>query len=255
MSEGLEEMSVINGVGQAGWKLFLCDSTASTNDVARDLPAWSAVRADRQTSGRGRFGRAFVSDPGGLWISAVLPAEGGTVKWMGFSLMVGLHLVRMLEALQIPDTRLRWPNDLMSGTKKLGGLLIEQSAKDKLIVGFGLNLSNAPWKSDPSLEAISTSIASLAKSILSLEEMTTLTLDALADAHQAMEEGGMEAAINGLNPGWARLVPVEILLSDGRKISGRFAGLDPRGNLRLVDDLDSDFLVEHQSIEKLSEIL
>jgi len=255
MSEAIEEMSVVHGVGKAGWKLFLCDSTASTNDVARNLPAWSAVCANRQTSGRGRFGRVFVSDPGGLWISAVLPAEGGTVKWLGFSLMVGLYLVRMLEALQIPDARLRWPNDLMSGTKKLGGLLIEQSAKDRLIVGFGLNLLNAPWKSDPSLEAISTSIACLAKSIPSLEEMTTLTLDALADAHQAMEVGGMEAAINGLNPGWARLVPVEILLSGGRKVSGRFAGLDPRGNLRLVDDLDSDFLVEHQSIEKLSEIL
>lgn len=255
MSESLEEMSVLNGVGRAGWKLFLCDSTPSTNDIARGLPAWCAVRAGTQTSGRGRFGRVFVSDSGGLWISAVLPADGGTTQWLGFSLMVGLHLVRMLESIHIPHARLRWPNDLMSGNKKLGGLLIEQSAKDKLIVGFGLNLSNAPWKADPALEAISTSISRLSEYPPSLDEMTALTLDALADAHQAMEEGGMEAAICGLNLRWNQLVPVEVLLSGGGKISGRFAGLDPKGNLRLVDGLDSEFLVEHQSIEKLSEIL
>lgn len=247
-------MSVLNGIGRAGWKLFFCDVTASTNDTARGLPAWCAVRAARQTSGRGRLGRAFVSDPGGLWISAVLPAEGGTERWLGFSLMVGLHLVRMLETLRVPDARLRWPNDLMAGTKKLGGLLIEQSARDRLIVGFGLNVSNAPWKSDPSLEAISTNMATRTKSVPSLEEITPLVLDALADAHQEMEVGGLETAIHELNRRWSQPTPVEILLFDGQKVSGRFAGLNPKGHLRLLDGRDSEFLVEHQGIEKLSEI-
>ena len=85
-------MRATNGVGKAGWKLFECGSAASTSDLAHDLPVWSAVRADIQTGGRGRFGRVFVSDPGGLWISAVLPADGGVAKWAGFSLMVGVHL-------------------------------------------------------------------------------------------------------------------------------------------------------------------
>jgi BirA family biotin operon repressor/biotin-[acetyl-CoA-carboxylase] ligase len=254
MSAPTANMTVSSGVGSAGWKLFECDSAVSTSDLARGLPAWNAVRADRQTSGRGRFGRAFVSDRGGLWISAVLPAEGGTAKWLGFSLMVGLHLVRMLEALRIPSARLRWPNDLMSGPKKLGGLLIEQSAKEVFIVGFGLNISNAPWTADPSLEAISTSIARVSRSVPSVEEMAVRTLDALADAHHAMEEGGMKAAIDELNPRWSRPVPAEISLSSGKKVSGRFVGLDPRGNLRLLDERDFEFLVEHQSIEKLAEI-
>ena len=248
-------MRVTSGVGKAGWKLFECDSAASTNDLARDLPAWSAMRADIQTVGRGRFGRTFVSDRGGLWISAVLPADGGVAKWAGFSLMVGVHLVRMLEDLRIPSARLRWPNDLMSGQKKLGGLLIEQSAKEILIVGFGLNISNEPWTSDPALEAISTSIASISEHVLSVQEMAVRTLDALADAHQAMDEGGMKAAIDELNPRWSRPVPVKISLACGKTVSGRFTGLDPRGNLRLLDETDSEFLVEHQGIEKLSEIV
>ena len=248
-------MRVTSGVGKAGWKLFECDSAASTNDLARDLPAWGAVRADIQNGGRGRFGRVFVSDHGGLWISAVLPADGGLEKWAGFSLMVGVHLVRMLVDLNIPSARLRWPNDLMSGQKKLGGLLIEQSAKEVLVVGFGLNISNAPWTCDPALEAISTSIARITPSVPSVDEMAVRTLDALADAHQAMEVGGMTAAIDELNLRWSRPVPVEISLAGGETVSGRFVGLDSRGNLRLLDNItDSEFLVGHQSIEKLSEL-
>ena len=254
MNKNAANMPVTSGVGKAGWTLFECGSAASTNDLARDLTAWSAVRADTQTGGRGRFGRVFVSDRGGLWISAVLPADGGLEKWAGFSLMVGVHLVRMLEDLSVPSARLRWPNDLMSGRQKLGGLLIEQSAKELLIVGFGLNISNAPWTSDPALEAISTSIARVTPSVPSVAEMAVRTLDALADAHEAMEVGGMKAAIDELNLRWSRPVPVEISLAGGETVSGRFVGLDPQGNLRLLNISDSEFLVRHQRIEKLAEL-
>lgn len=252
--ETANDMAVKSGVGAAGWRLFECNTAASTNDLARDLPPWSAVRADTQTGGRGRFGRVFVSDPGGLWISAVLPAEGGIAKWGGFSLMVGVYLVRMLEDLHVSSARLRWPNDLMAGFKKLGGLLIEQSAKDVLIVGFGLNVLNSPWKSDPSLESIATSLFQVSSSTPSVEEMVVRTLDALANAHQAMEEGGMKAAIDQLNSRWSTPVSVEIHLSQGGTVMGHFTGLDPEGNLRLLDERDCEFLVGHQSIERLSEI-
>ena len=142
----------------------------------------------------------------------------------------------------------------MSGSKKLGGLLIEQSVQDRLVVGFGLNVSNSPWESDPSLEAIATNLARLSPSYPSVDEIAVLTLDALANAHQAMEEGGMKAAIEELNRRWAEPVPVEISLAHGEAITGRFAGLDPLGNLRLLDERDFEFLVEHQSIEKLAEL-
>ncbi len=247
-------MTVTSGIGKAGWMLFESDCAASTNDIARSLPAWSAVRVDRQTGGRGRFGRVFVSDPGGLWISAILPASGGAARWAGFSLMVGLHLVRMLQSLEIPGARLRWPNDLMSGKKKLGGLLIEQSSQETLIVGFGLNVSNSPWKHDPSLEPIATSLSAISPPAPSVAGMAVRTLDALADAHEAMEAGGMQSAIDQLNPGWSHPSPVEIALSHGEKVSGRFIGLDPKGNIRLLNDSDCEFLVGHQCIEKLTEV-
>jgi len=252
-------------VGAAGWRIYEHETAGSTNDLVRDLPAWSAVRAETQTGGRGRFGRVFVSDPGGLWISAVLPAEGGTQRWAGFSLMVGIHLVRMLEALNVPGARLRWPNDLMSGKKKLGGLLIEQSARETLIVGFGLNVRNAPWATDPALGAIATSLERACAPLLpeppvppvptvpDIFEIAIRTLDALAAAHQEMQVSGMAGAIRELNRRWENPVPVRIALAGGTHAGGRFAGLDPHGNLRMLDDSGREFFIPHQSVEKLLE--
>ncbi len=256
MNPATDAMHLINSVGAAGWKLLQCGTTASTNDVARDLPAWHAVRAEAQTGGRGRFGRQFVSEPGGLWISAVLPAEGGSKRWAGFSLMVGCHLIQMLEAYRVPGARLRWPNDLMAGRRKLGGLLIEQPSPNLLIVGFGLNVVNEPWINHADLAPIATNLADqLGGRAPSLEDVTLRTLDALADAHLAMTEGGMEAAIEELNQRWIEPVPVEVSLSGGGRARGRFVGLDPRGNLRILDDSDQESLVGHQSVEQLKELI
>lgn len=250
----IPEMTITSSIGNAGWRLHECQSAHSTNDLARELPAWSAVRANAQTGGRGRFGRVFVSDPGGLWISAVLPAAGGPAKWAGFSLMVGIHLVKMLEDLAVPHARLRWPNDLMAGPLKLGGLLIEQTPRETLVVGFGLNVSNSPWHHDVSLAATSTSLARLLPSPPALPDVTRRTLDALAEAHEEMEIGGMASAISQLNARWTVPTPVELTLSDGRRITGRFTGLDPRGHLRMLDHNDCEFLAEHQSLERLVEL-
>ena len=65
---------------------------------------------------------------------------------------------------------------------------------------------------------------------------------------------GMTAAIHELNIRWSNPVPVIISLADEKSVSGRFIGLDPRGNLRLLDERDFEFLVGHQGIEKLAEL-
>ena len=241
-------------IGSAGWRFFLYETVASTNDLARELLPWSAVRALAQTAGRGRFGRSFVSDPGGLWLSATLPAEGGAVRWGGFSLMVGCHLLRVLENLAVPNVRLRWPNDLMSGNKKLAGLLIEQGSREALTVGIGLNVLNAPWHHDSSLVDTSTRLADLLPVIPDLETLAVLILDALGDAHQAMLEGGLSSAVRELNAHWATERPVEITLIAGETIGGRFMGLDQNANLRVLDLRGQERLVAHHHVAQLKEL-
>jgi BirA family biotin operon repressor/biotin-[acetyl-CoA-carboxylase] ligase len=241
-------------IGSAGWRFFRYETVASTNDLARNLLPWSAVCAMAQTAGRGRFGRSFVSDPGGLWLSATLPAEGGAGRWSGFSLMVGCHLLRVLENLAVPDVRLRWPNDLMSAKKKLAGLLIEQGSRRALTVGIGMNVHNAPWQHDSSLANTSTRLADLLPVIPAMDTLAALALDAVADAHHAMLEGGLSSAVRELNSHWTTERPVEITLIAGETIGGRFMGLDQNANLRVLDPCGRERLVAHHHVAQLKEL-
>lgn len=242
----------ISQVGKAMWRLYACHSVTSTSDLARNLPPWNAVRAHTQTAGRGRFGRVFVSDEGGLWISAVLPAGGNPATWSGFSLMAGSRLQKMLAALGVADIRLRWPNDLMAREKKLAGILIEQGTRDTLTIGLGMNVHNTPWQQNPELAGITTRLADLIPNPPHLDELSTLVLDALADAHEAMQQGGLAAAAAEFN---AALVPrpVEIRQTNGPVITGRFTSLDQDGNLRITTKDGTAKTIPHITVERLIE--
>ena len=246
-------VSLLRGVGAAGWSLTVYDVVGSTNDLARELPAWSAVRAARQTAGRGRFGRSFVSDEGGLWLSAVLPGGGSPERWKGFSLMVGCHLLRLLKSMNLVDARLRWPNDLMIGSRKLGGLLIEQSGPGMLIVGLGLNVGNEPWQQDAALASVTTRLADLMNNIPDLDDLAAQVLDAIASAHEDMLQRGLAAAAEEFNV-YREPVPVELTLTRGSPVEASFIGLDPQGNLRLRDASGHERVVEHQVVQRLREL-
>ena len=239
--------------GGKSWILNRYAEVGSTNDLARNLPPWSAVCADAQTKGRGRFGRAFASGPGGLWISAVLPAGGPQAIWAGFSLRVGASLLAYLRSLGISGTRLRWPNDLMCGSRKVGGLLIEQPASGILIVGFGLNICNQPWNENPELRDTTTTLFEEMENPPSVMNAARGVLAALAESHKKMLEGGMELAIEELNREWSTPLPVQMDLSGGGVLSGLFFGLDTEGNLKIRIPSGSDLVVGHHLVEKLRE--
>lgn len=244
---------VVERVGTAMWHLHSYDTVSSTNDLARDLTAWNAVTARTQTAGRGRFGRSFVSDEGGLWVSAVLPAEGGPARWNGFSLMVGNHLRLWLHRLGLPSARLRWPNDLMVGKKKLAGLLIEQGRHETLIVGLGLNVTNAPWEGNPELADQTGRLVDDLANDVRAQDLVTPVLDALADAHEAMLAGGLERAIADFNH-HHQPQPVEILRPDRTSCRGHFTGLDPRGHLLIRQGEATPLTIPHVEVERLLEI-
>jgi BirA family biotin operon repressor/biotin-[acetyl-CoA-carboxylase] ligase len=221
--------------------------------VCKTLPPWSAVSADSQTRGRGRFGRAFVSGRGGLWLSASLPAPGPAEVWAGFSLRVGACLLTHFHSLGLEAARLRWPNDILCGPRKLAGLLIEQSASGTMIVGLGVNVFNEPWVVAPELQGTATRLMDW----ISPPDLTSLArgvLDSLAEAHRLMLQGGLRAAVEELNARWTDPIPVEIDLIGGGQVRGAFLGLAPNGHLQLLDRQGEVFLVEHPTVERLREL-
>lgn len=132
----------------------LLDSCDSTNAVllARaeaGAASGTVVIAERQTAGRGRQGRAWISTPGdSLTFSLLWRFAPGTAP-AGLSLAAGLAVASALAKVGPGDTaplRLKWPNDLLKDGKKLGGILVELvpgahgSAGLAAVIGIGLNL-------------------------------------------------------------------------------------------------------------------
>lgn len=218
-----------------GWTLHECASIASTNDHARHLGPWNAIRADAQTAGRGRHGRKWESGPGGLWISAVLPLAPPDRHWQAFPLVAGLAVVSMLRGFGLREARLRWPNDVMIGPCKICGILMERFANDRVVVGLGLNIANRPATADPVLASIATSLAEELPAPPPAADICEELLIALRALHGRVAEDGFASLVDEINHHWGGTHDVEIRLS-GEMIRGRFLGIDSRGDLLVATE-------------------
>ena len=99
--------------------------------------------AELQLRGRGRRGRRWSSPFGAnLAISIGVALDRPASALGGVSLVVGLAVLDVLEALEVSDLSLKWPNDILLGDAKLGGILIEMVRRNgiELVVGIGLNV-------------------------------------------------------------------------------------------------------------------
>jgi len=103
-----------------------------------DFPCGTIFVADRQKEGKGRMGRRWESQEGGLYFSFVLCEEEFS-KPFQIPLVVGISLSEFLDTLGL-KTALKWPNDVYSKGRKIAGILAERSA-GRVIVGIGLNVN------------------------------------------------------------------------------------------------------------------
>lgn len=121
----------------------------STMDIADRLaregaPAGTLVLADAQSRGRGRSGKSWASRPGaGVWMTLIerpLDASGLDV----LSLRVGMRAARALDRFASAQVMLKWPNDLLLPTGKVGGILVEARWREQrpewVAIGIGINL-------------------------------------------------------------------------------------------------------------------
>lgn len=153
------------GAGFAtAWPVIRFDEIDSTNEEARrrtlagDLgPCWLVAR--KQSAGRGRLGRQWDSPEGNLFATALFtyPRQAAEAALTCFA--AGLAVLDAAEACGV-DTKaagLKWPNDLVVGTAKLAGILIETgSAHGQLwmAAGFGVNVATAPARADRPTECL-----------------------------------------------------------------------------------------------------
>ncbi|MCF4164580.1 biotin--[acetyl-CoA-carboxylase] ligase [Zavarzinia compransoris] len=227
-----------------GWRILQFDEIDSTNEEARRRAAAGdagelVVVAERQNAGRGRRGRAWVSEGGNLFFSVLLRPVAGPARAAELAFATGLALHDALaEATGAGDRfRLKWPNDMLLDNEKMSGMLLESAtgrdgALEFLVIGVGVNLASYP----PDMPYPATSVTAALGTAPTPMDLLALFLPRLSHWIGLWERDGFEA----LRESWlARAAGlgdrVTVRLAH-ETLVGVFAGLRPDGALDLLLD-------------------
>lgn len=229
-------------------RVLLLDTTDSTNNAAMALgiagePAGTIVAAETQTSGRGRLGRVWQSPAGtGLYFSIILKPQLDAADLAKITLAAGVAACKAVEDETSLSPLIKWPNDLMLGNKKFGGILTETGAiKEKgatlVILGIGVNVATTMQMLPEELQDKATSLALETGIFFRRGELLAAMVGQIEAAVMKLEGGRFSAilqefeqrdAIKGLQLRW--LTPA------GQIVTGVSVGLDRDGTLHIRDD-------------------
>ena len=231
------------------WPALVIDSIDSTNAEAlraidRGQAAPFIVVAERQTAGRGRRGRKWVSPfAENIYYSLVLRIEGGMRQLEGLSLVVGLAVMHTLRDLGISAAGLKWPNDVLVGQKKIAGILLELVGDPAdvchVVLGVGINVNmqltdevDQQWTS---MRLESGKMFDRNKLVAELG----LTLQRYLARHQASGFSAIQSEWEQNHLWQGRAVS---LVAGVNQIAGEVLGIDSQGALRLkVDGVEKVF--------------
>ncbi len=166
--------------------------TPSTMDLARTAalegaPHGTLILAETQTAGRGRRGRGFFSPPGGsLYFTLILRPSPGDYARLPLAVPVAVCRACALEGV---PARIKWPNDIWVGERKLSGMLIDGEASPAGLiayVGVGVNV-NADPTADPALRESATSLGRELGREVAREALLARVCDELEAAFVARE--------------------------------------------------------------------
>jgi len=182
-----------------------------------------------QSSGRGRQGRSWVSEPGNFFGSTLVSLRADDPPAQSLALVSGLALAEAIDDVRPGQPlMLKWPNDLMLLGKKLAGILLERSG-GRVVVGFGVNLAAAPQLPDRQCESLRGAIRPEQFAPLLATRFSGL-LQLWRQSHPALIA---QAWLARAHPLGTRMT---VHAGPTDKVSGRFDGLESDGALRLRRD-------------------
>ncbi len=224
-----------------GCPLEVLESVGSTNDIVLERAVAGAtpglvVAAERQTAGRGRRGRTFDSRPGlGLWFSVLLepPADPATAPRA--ALIAGVAVADAIAELPGASPRLKWPNDVRLGGRKVCGILVEARTVGRrifLVAGIGINVHHRAEDFPPELTGAAGSLESVLGRSVARSRLLAGVLDRLEVRFEADATGRLDlpGAFEARDDLAGREVEID---GPGRRCRGIAAGIAPDGGLRL----------------------
>ncbi|MBR4355649.1 MAG: biotin--[Elusimicrobiaceae bacterium] len=214
--------------------LFHLEEVNSTNTYLKDrqktLPHGTVVYADRQTAGRGRYNRTWVSQEGGLYFSVLLkPLPNPFLP--NLTQLMAVSICYVLEELGLRPT-LKWPNDVQVNGRKISGILseaiFEQGTLKAVILGVGINICQ------DGLDQVGQPATSLKKELgksINRTDLLEHVLQFFWQGYPALCENGFKSIHAAYTKRFTTLGK-EITVKNGNKtISGLAEGISPRGTL------------------------
>ncbi len=230
-------------------KLHLFPSIESTNtyamqEAAKGAPHGSVYVAEEQTAGRGRGNHGWHSEPyTGVYVSTLLRPQLVAADGLWLSLVTGLAVQHAIENVTGLVADIRWPNDLLSNGKKVGGILVEMNAEASriryAIIGIGINVNQGKFPAELRSQATSLRLETdrgVAREELLVEVLECLNgeIDALIRPESFAAACAALLARLETKSTWIR--GKQVFVDEAGGYTGVTAGLDEKGFLRVQTD-------------------
>lgn len=228
--------------------VYVHGSVGSTNDLAKKLalpgaPERALVVARRQTAGRGRGTNRWWSGAGVLTFSILIKLPPKIPDPALISLITGLSVIRgiRLTGIAAEPMGVKWPNDIYSGPRKLGGILVEGVSRrgemNYAVVGIGLNVNTTLRSAPADLRATATSLRIMSGRMWNENRLMESILRQFFASAELFFKRGFAPFFKKwrtediLEPG--RCVTV---IDGTRRIAGKYQGLQKNGAIEIIDD-------------------
>ena len=221
------------------------DSVDTTMRLAAEqaeegAPEGCLVVSDRQTAGRGRLGRSWMSEPGvGLYFSLVLRPPVAPAQSLPLTLACGLGVARGVGRTTGVKCDIRWPNDVLIGDRKLAGVLVEAATdRDRLrhvVLGVGINVNHESLPDD--LSEIATSLRIETEREWARDLLLDAVLEELERYYAMFLERGTPSIVEAFGRASSYVRGKRVRVEGaGPERRGVTAGLDAAGMLLLDED-------------------
>lgn len=232
-------------------KLIKLDAIDSTNEFLKGLSNnqlvenFTVVTAESQIKGKGQMGSVWSSESGKNLIMSVLIKNfvADSNRIFEINILISLSVIQVLELINVPELTLKWPNDIMSYNKKIGGILIENSIKSDgniiSIVGLGLNVNQTNFENLPK----ASSLALICNSTFDKEIILLKIMENLEQNIQVWNQNNDSLWSDYSNKLFKKGVPMSFLNQNNQYFMGIIQGVSPIGKLEILleNDVVSEF--------------
>lgn len=232
-------------------KLIKLDAIDSTNDFLKalasqdELDNFTVVTAENQTKGKGQMGSKWQTESGKNLIMSALVKDFlyNNEQVFNLSIVVSLAVIETLKSFDIPNLCIKWPNDIMSYNKKIGGILIENTLKSDgrivSVVGLGLNVNQTNFTELPH----ASSLAVITGNTFDKDILPALIIDKIQEKIGLWETNSADFWKQYFNILFKKGIPMPFKNGAGQNFMGIIQGVSSIGKIQILleDDSVSEF--------------